>query len=153
MAKAIDVAEYLIHLGRIEEDGPQLLTHLQLQKLLYYCQGWSLGIRKKPLFSERIEAWSHGPVVKAVWTVFKDCANRPIDQAGSTGGSLSDGERDLVAAVWNVYKKYSGWGLREMTHSEAPWKDVRGDLDPSAACNKEITKQSMQSYFGTLANS
>ncbi|MGH2922383.1 MAG: Panacea domain-containing protein, partial [Gaiellaceae bacterium] len=39
----------------------------KLQKLLYYCQVWHLVWEGKPLFSERIEAWSNGPVVRDIY--------------------------------------------------------------------------------------
>lgn len=42
MAKAFDVAEYLLSKADATEND---MTHMKLQKLLYYCQGFSLGIR------------------------------------------------------------------------------------------------------------
>src|SRR5262249_50830431 len=50
VAQAIDVARYLIQLAAAE-DEPELLSHLRLQKLLYYVQGWSLAQRRAPMFS------------------------------------------------------------------------------------------------------
>ena len=39
------------------------ITHLKLQKLLYYAQGVCLAITGNTLFNEEIQAWQHGPVV------------------------------------------------------------------------------------------
>ena len=51
-----DVAAYILNkLGSI--------SAMKLQKLVYYCQAWSLVWDERPLFSERIEAWTNGPVV------------------------------------------------------------------------------------------
>ena len=36
---------------------------MKLQKLVYYCQAWSLVWDDMPLFESRIEAWANGPVV------------------------------------------------------------------------------------------
>jgi hypothetical protein len=40
--KAMAVASFLIHLA-VAEAEPDFLTHLRLQKLLYFAQGWSLA--------------------------------------------------------------------------------------------------------------
>ena len=55
MATVFDVAKYVLkQLGSI--------TTMKLQKLVYYCQAWSLGWDGKPLFGENFEAWANGPV-------------------------------------------------------------------------------------------
>ena len=35
---------------------------MKLQKLVYYCQAWSLAWDDKPLFDEDFEAWANHPV-------------------------------------------------------------------------------------------
>jgi uncharacterized phage-associated protein len=158
MARAFDVANYLIRLGTAE-DEPQYLTHLQLQKLLYYTQGWSLALRDAPLFGERIEAWAHGPVVRDVYPAFAAYGSLPITSIVATTddpgydcpSDLSDDECDLITAVWSVYKKYSASHLREMTHNERPWIEARGQLGPADRCDREITFASMERYFSKLA--
>src|SRR5882762_6202388 len=77
-ASALDVAKYLILLARSEEE-PEFLSPMQLQKLLYYTQGWSLALLKEPMFDERIEAWAYGPVVKEVFQAFRNFGDGPID--------------------------------------------------------------------------
>lgn len=150
MAKALDVARYLIHLAN-SEDEPDLLTHLRLQKLLYYCQGWFLGLTSRQLFPERIEAWVHGPVVVSLYPHFADygfCSippdSFPFDETQTT---LSDGEREFVESVWQVYREYSGSSLREMTHSEATWLDARRGLQPAERGSSEITADAMREFF------
>ena len=55
--------------------GPEHgFTHMKLQKLLYYMQGYHVAALGQPLFSEAIEAWEHGPVVREVWYEFKKYA-------------------------------------------------------------------------------
>ncbi len=39
------------------------LSAMKLQKLVYYCQAWSLVWDEAPLFQEQIQAWANGPVV------------------------------------------------------------------------------------------
>ena len=47
------IAHYLIWFCHEHGDS---ITNLKLQKLLYYAQGWFLGLTGKILFSSRIEA-------------------------------------------------------------------------------------------------
>ena len=66
MLSCYDVAQYF--LAKSDEDAGDLMSNLKLQKLVYYAQGFALALFDKPLFSERIEAWIHGPVYPAVCT-------------------------------------------------------------------------------------
>lgn len=150
MARAIDVARYLIKLAESEAE-PDYLSNMRLQKLLYYVQGWSLALRGKPMFPDRIEAWAHGPVVPEVYRIFKKDF-RPIlpEDAGEPRG-LGRADCRFIRQVWRTYRDYSATSLREMTHGEAPWRETRGDCDPSERCNREITRSAMKSFFGKLA--
>lgn len=55
MTTAEAVARHFIFLAaQMEEPTP--LTHMQVQKLVYYAQGWSLAIDGRPMFPSVIEA-------------------------------------------------------------------------------------------------
>ena len=56
MMTVLDVAAYIL-----ERQGS--MTTMKLQKLVYYCQAWSLVWDERPLFDESIEAWANGPVL------------------------------------------------------------------------------------------
>jgi uncharacterized phage-associated protein len=151
MAKAIDIARYLILLAGAE-DEPQRLTHLQLQKLLYYVQGWSLALRDRAAFQERIEAWAHGPVVVALWPQFTSYGRQPIPPSQGANKGLAKDTRELVSAVWGSYKGHSAIGLREMTHKEQPWIKARKGLSEAQRGTEEITRESMKAFFSKIAN-
>lgn len=149
MARALDIARYLVHLASPSEDEDvDCLSHLRLQKLLYYVQGWHLAAYAKPLFSGRIEAWTHGPVVREVYPAFADhrCAVIP-PSAGADDGALTASEKEFVRTIWDRYKKYSASALREMTHEEAPWLNARGGLRPHEKSSQEITHEALRQYF------
>ena len=55
-----------LYSAMVWSNGDKKITNLKLQKLVYYSQAWFLGIYQKPLFSDKIEAWVHGPVVPAL---------------------------------------------------------------------------------------
>jgi uncharacterized phage-associated protein len=57
---AIEVARWILHEAAIQGFP---LSHMQLQKILYYAQGYLLGMNGQKLFEDIIEAWKHGPVI------------------------------------------------------------------------------------------
>ncbi len=64
MISALDLSSFIIQ--EAKKEGASI-THLKLQKILYYVQGEYLAKYKEPLFPEEIEAWRYGPVVRAVY--------------------------------------------------------------------------------------
>lgn len=146
--RAIQVARHLIHTAASESE-PEWLNPLRLQKLLYYVQGWSLALRGRPMFTDRIEAWVHGPVVPNVWRSHQGF--EPINPGGVPKSVLTTDDAEFVDAVWEAYREHSGTSLREMTHREAPWLAARGDCGPVERSNKEITQDSLETFFRKAA--
>jgi uncharacterized phage-associated protein len=151
MAKAIEVAKYLVYLAASEEE-PDYLSHLRLQKLLYYVQGWSLALRKKPMFKERIEAWAHGPVVRDVYSALSEFGDKPILlNAIGMPQNLTEEELAFIQSVWESYKQFSASSLRGMTHRESPWLDARKGLSPEERSENEITREVMKEFFTKIS--
>ena len=146
MADAFDAAAYLLSKADIKEgDG---MTHLKLQKLLYYCQGFALVLLKKPLFPNMIEAWPYGPVVVDVYHEFKCYEDGIIGNLGPGDmNALMDDEKSMIDDVYEVYGGYSASRLRSLTHSESPWIDAENKID------KTITHEAMLDFFPSLVNS
>ncbi|MGA8142178.1 MAG: type II toxin-antitoxin system antitoxin SocA domain-containing protein, partial [Desulfobaccales bacterium] len=69
MISCVDVAKYFLSLT--DEESGELISNLKLQKLVYYAQGFHLVFYDTPLFSERIEAWTYGPVVPDLYHEYK----------------------------------------------------------------------------------
>ena len=142
--RAIQIARHLIHIAAAVSE-PDWLNPLRLQKLLYYVQGWSLGLRGKPMFADRIEAWVHGPVVPNVWRVYQGYES--IKPEGVPKSNLDEDDAEFIDAVWQAYRRHSATSLREMTHREEPWIKARGTCGPVELCDEEITHESMKSFF------
>lgn len=147
MATARDVANYFLMLAAGgKEDAGEAMTHLKLQKLLYYAQGFNLAIHDRPLFSGLIEAWDHGPVVNSLWSLYQKHGSNPIppEAAFDAEKALTPEERELLTDVWNAYGQFSAWRLRDMTHKEPPWRDAykKGE-------NATITHDALKRYFRT----
>ena len=82
MITALEVAKYLIQLAAnpADEDA-EPMTHMRVQKLLYYAQGWHVGIFGRTLFADPLQAWKNGPVVPAVYEAVKGIVGiRPPDR-------------------------------------------------------------------------
>lgn len=125
------------------------MTAMKLQKLVYYCQAWSLVWDEYPLFEEKIEAWSNGPVVREL---FENHKGQFIVQELNSGNSdrLSPVHMETIDAVLEAYgDKPSQW-LSDLTHSEDPWLEARRGLSENDRGNAEITHASMAQYYEKL---
>jgi uncharacterized phage-associated protein len=138
---AKDVAAYIL-----ERMGP--MTTMKLQKLLYYCQAWSLVWDEKPLFHEQVEAWANGPVVREVFNEHRNMFT--IDRASGDHSKLSSIQKETIDSVLSYYgDKPSQW-LSDLTHMEDPWKNARAGLAPGERSNRVISHASMMEYYSSL---
>jgi len=154
LAKALDIAKYVIFLSSREPEAGRLssVTPLQLQKLLYYIQGWSLAHRGRPAFEETIKAWKDGPAVPEVWRAFKHRGRRRIEAARGSDEILPAEDANFVLGVWERYKRHSAGELWRMTHREPPWRATRAEagVDDGERCQAEISHAVLREYFAAL---
>lgn len=148
MISASKVAKYIIKAFHNAED---FITHLKLQKLLYYVQGWHLGLYQKELFPEDFQAWVHGPVITAIYDQYKQYKWHPIAEDIECV-SLDKNTEEHINEVLNCYGGDTGWELERRTHLEEPWLLARGDLPMDVESENIITKESMRQFFSKLAN-
>lgn len=139
-----DVAKYIL-------DKQGVMSAMKLQKLVYYSQAWSLVWDDAPLFSNRIEAWANGPVVRDLYDKhrgqYQVSARDFIDYAT---GTLTDEQRDTIDTVISAYGDKSAQWLSDQTHSEAPWLKARKGLSDADRGDHEITLESMAEYYSSL---
>ncbi len=144
MYSASQIAKYFLVLSDPDEAG-DLVSNLKLQKLLYYSQGFHLATGGSRLFSDHIEAWTHGPVVPRIYREYSHYGASAIPRPSDFDPNTIDLEtRELLNEVYQVYGQYSAWKLRNMTHEEAPWVEGRKRPD------NLITPESLKDYFSTL---
>ena len=124
------------------------VTPLKLQKLLYYCQGYSLALTGKTAFSEKVEAWDNGPVVESVYQEYKKYSGGIIPIGSiKPAEALNDTLKSIVDLVLADKGKYSGYTLAKATHRETPWrKNYRGACG-GVYMNAEISICDMRDYF------
>lgn len=109
------------------------VTHLALQKLVYFCHVWSLIELTRPLLRHRFEAWEFGPVLPYLYREFKDFDRAPIARRATgidpTDGSARvvqydlDSETDsLVRRTIEFYSRMRASDLVELSHAKGgPW--------------------------------
>lgn len=119
------------------------ISNKKINKLLYYCHGFSLIRLNSNLLRNHIEAWIHGPVVRVVYEQFRKFEYRPIENRAlffdyETGREqivsyeqVSPQETDLILKVATHFVKYTADELEEFTHKEnSPWWIVK-QMQPS----------------------
>ncbi|MFA7243517.1 MAG: type II toxin-antitoxin system antitoxin SocA domain-containing protein [Sulfuricellaceae bacterium] len=143
MITAIEAANYF--LSKQDSDEPDI-SNLKLLKLVYYGQAWSLAFRSRPLFAEQLEAWQHGPVAPSVYQKFKSNGGQAIAKP-ETQPELPEADRELLDMVYAEYAQYSAWHLRQLTHSEPPWKDAHAVFEGA-----EISMDSISRFFREKLN-
>lgn len=117
------VANRLLDLA--EEDG-NLLTPMQVLKLVYFCHAWMLAIRDRPLIEQPIEAWQYGPVVRDVYQSFKKHRHDYITSKARVPNATFDAdEDDIIEQVYRKYGYLSGIRLSQLAHAPgSPWERV-----------------------------
>lgn len=148
MTRATEVAGYIISMMKDEASGTEPeendLTPLKLQKLLYYCQGYSLALTGKPAFEEEIEAWRLGPVVESVYQEYKKY-NRKIIPYSSFESEPDEVLKSIIRLVLSDKRLFSGEALSQATHKERPWvESYKGDYK-----NARISQELMKEYFSS----
>lgn len=141
MATVHDVAKLFLSLSTKNEDA---ISNLKLQKLVYYAQGFHLALFDgRPLFDEKIEAWTHGPVAPDLYHEYKKFGKGPIENIEfDPAGKLSDDQIELIQEVYEIFGQFSAWKLRDLTHEEMPWLLHESDAS-------EISIAEMHEYFKT----
>jgi uncharacterized phage-associated protein len=137
-----DVAKFIL-----KTLGP--MTAMKLEKLVYYCQAWSLVWDEQPLFKEKIRAWANGPVV---YELFKQTQGLYMVSSIGVGDpkKISATQKATILAVLKYYgKKQSQW-LSDLAHLEQPWRNARKGLSDNERGYNEITHAAMMEYYGNL---
>ena len=152
------VANYILDKAHNENNPVSLL---KLLKLVYISYGWVWALVDRRLFVEPFYAWQHGPVLKSLYHEFKGHGQEPIDglsEEFNFDDSTSNNPKipleeeevsNVLNMVWDVYKGFSGWDLREKTHENGtPWYKVYRDGEKDIEINDEAIKKHFVEKIG-----
>lgn len=135
MLTSFDIAKYFIWAAN---KAGRSLSNLKLLKLVYYAQGFYLAIYSKPLFSDEILAWDHGPVVKCVYYRYQKEFKIQLDE----GIDLSLYDSSVTKILDHVQETLGHLTAKELsdkTHDESPWKETPR--------NHTISEELMMKFF------
>ncbi len=119
-------------LDEAERNGIRV-SHISLQKLLYFAHGLYLNATKSPLVTGYFEAWEYGPVHPAVYQAFKSAGGDPITFRVKGRDIMTGQVRDIaepsdtrvrqhVQQVLLSYGRLSSGRLVEISHARrSPW--------------------------------
>lgn len=157
--RALDVANYVVH-HALETGKP--ITHLQLQKILYYLEAHSLKEHGTSLFDDDIEKWKLGPVVPAVYHQYKIFGPEPIDvipneicideesfeiyfKEFNPDVIRSDTKKEITPIIDKLLD-YTGPQLVNLTHKHYIWKKDEPKIN-SGEKGLKYDKEEMKEFF------
>lgn len=104
----------------------------------------------RPIFNAEIQAWANGPVVRELYNQHRGHFEVDANSIVGNAQALTRDEKDTVDAVLLAYGHLNGQQLSDLTHSERPWLEARGDLAAGKRCETPIDLDTMQDFFGGL---
>lgn len=152
MRSAIEIANWFIRHG-----ADCQMTHLKIQKLLYFTFGYHAAKFNEHLFYDPIEAWRYGPVVQSVYHHLSFSGDSVIDEPIVTRDGevpfVSDDELNAIDTLQLVLRDLGHRTARELvewTHAKnGPWDKTR---DERQRGYKEIDKGLIRRYFAECAH-
>lgn len=141
MIRATNIAN--LFLAWASRDG-DIITNLKLQKLLYYTQAWYMVNFNKRFFSDSIEAWDSGPIVRDEYFKWKKYQSAPIPYrpTGNEKNNFGNQQIDFLTEFYCVFSHLSATALTSMVHNEDPWKETY-----ALGQNKVIDTKVMRKYY------
>lgn len=130
--KILEVSKYIVSKTEV--------THLALQKLLYYIQIFYKAFFDEWAFIGKCSAWDHGPVFGAIYYKYKSYGKSIIEEDEDEKIILDDDLKYIVDNVIKYFGCYNGSILRAFTHSEKPWNEAYQTED------KIIEKQVLKEF-------
>lgn len=138
-----NIATWIVN--RIDRQSGESITHLKLQKLVYYVEAWYLANFDRPLFDEAAEAWTHGPVYRSLYDKYKGSKWEALPTERSV--NLETDLNEFVTACLKEYGQFSAKTLEKLTHSEDPWIRARGGIPLEARCENQIDKLITRNFY------
>lgn len=140
------VANSILHYAN---DTGKKLTPMQLIKLVYVANGWSLALLNHALINEQIQAWQYGPVIPNVYRAFNRFGSAPVTEYAYDNATkleyvaaLEDDERRLIHAVVDSYGSMHAFQLSNKMHEPGtPWTKTFNASGPYSVISPDLIKE------------
>ncbi len=131
------------------------MSHLKLQKLLFYCDAYHLAYFDEELVTDKFQAWVHGPVSRKVFDSFKDKSILYADLSfdGNKENVLKlfleliSEQQELINDILSVLSQWTSMQLETSTHNETPWVEARKGAAKGDICCNEISKETTKLFY------
>ena len=156
------------HIFDLAKNDGQTLNPMKAIKLVYFAHAWHLGLYKKPLIDEQIEAWQYGTVIPSLYQslkiygggvirypIMENQSDITLDILRNTfcekngvaiKGKLEEQEQKLIKTVWNAYKDSTAVQLSNRIHSPGtPWTQVWNN--GNCGYHAKISNELIQKYY------
>lgn len=134
----------------------EAMTQKKIQKLVYYAYSWYIVNNNdnaeninKVLFTEKPQAWVHGPVFPSLYEEYKQYKRNNVPKVNESileKSKLSE----FLDQIWNVFGKFDGDELEFMTHNEAPWINARNGISAIEPSITEISLKDIYNYYSSI---
>lgn len=146
------LADYVVSRG--QPKTKRAVTHLKLQKLVYYAQAYVIVFTGKSLLAEPIQAWRHGPVCPKLYERFKCSSFHELEPSTNSDelrarllAVVNEDTLAVIDDVLEVYGEYAGSELETMIRQESPWINAM-----ARGRNSEILPEEIQKFFNDVVN-
>lgn len=155
------IANFFIDQADLEQ---QIISHLKIQKLLYFSHAWHLAKFNSKLIGQPFEAWDYGPVVRVVYDQLKKFKAKPVtsrlQKIDTKNGNFidaydnyTDHQRDLLIAIYKYYGRFNALKLSDITHEKnGPWDITWGKAKNSSVAGMVIPNDLIRSWFENKTN-
>jgi len=161
MYDARQVANCILDIG---DKSGVAITHLALQKIVYFCHGTAYVRFGGPLLLNKIEAWKNGPVIRELYFSFSSFGDRAISGRAEIMNfhsrrpekieySFSADVLDHLRETFKTYGPIAPWRLVAMTHKEgSPWKQAIDRAQKMANTGMRIEESLIRDFFCQAAD-
>lgn len=140
---AIVVANYIIE---YEHSKNRVISNFKLQKLLYFVQAQFFRVLGVPCFSDKMEAWSFGPVVVNVYHTYKFYGGLDIAELEESEHiNITEKDKTIISEVLEFFANTPVYKMVDITYHQTPW--ISANSNPF---DNEITNESIRQYFCSL---
>jgi uncharacterized phage-associated protein len=111
----------------VARERKKKLTNMQLQKLAFIANGFSLAILGRPLYYQENRAWQFGPVVPELYKRLQRFGKGDVTEEINSTDELDPNskEMDLIRSVFDAYRQKTAFTLTKLINKPGtPWNKI-----------------------------
>ena len=107
--------------------GKRTVSPLKCIKLVYFAQGWMLGLHGRRLVNDTVMAYAYGPAMRDLYRAVRryGTAAIPVDALGPAGTGWDTQQRQVMQETWDQYGHRPALELARMANETgSPWEQT-----------------------------